>query len=72
VVGRGLIQERNINIGETVEFGVSCRNFPAGTIFPDENGDANGKLHPHHTTVSSYRYYSDEQLNQVINVTLTS
>ena len=32
------------------------------------NWDANGKLHPHHTTVSSYRYYSDEQLNQVINV----
>ena len=32
------------------------------------NGDANGKLHPHHTTVSGYRYYSDEQLNQVINV----
>ncbi|EKC60827.1 transposon, resolvase, partial [human gut metagenome] len=27
-----------------------------------------GKLHPHHTTVSGYRYYSDEQLNQVINV----
>ena len=32
------------------------------------NWDANGKLHPHHTTVSSDRYYSDEQLNQVINV----
>ena len=32
------------------------------------NWDANGKLHPHHTTVSGYRYYSDEQLNQVINV----
>ena len=27
------------------------------------NWDANGKLHPHHTTVSGYRYYSDEQLN---------
>ena len=24
------------------------------------NWDANGKLHPHHTTVSGYRYYSDE------------
>ena len=23
------------------------------------NWDANGKLHPHHTTVSGYRYYSD-------------
>ena len=32
------------------------------------NWDANGKLHPHHTTVSGYRYYSDEQLNQVIHV----
>ena len=32
------------------------------------NWDANGKLHPHHTTVSGYRYYSDEQLNQVLNV----
>ena len=32
------------------------------------NWDANGKFHPHHTTVSGYRYYSDEQLNQVINV----
>ena len=36
------------------------------------NWDANGKLHPHHTTVSGYRYYSDEQLNQVINVKPTS
>ena len=24
------------------------------------NWDVNGKLHPHHTTVSGYRYYSDE------------
>ncbi|WP_439099919.1 MerR family DNA-binding transcriptional regulator, partial [Blautia wexlerae] len=32
------------------------------------NWDANGKLHLHHTTVSGYRCYSDEQLNQVINV----
>ena len=32
------------------------------------NWDSNGKLHPHHTTVSDYRYYSDEQLNQVMNV----
>ena len=32
------------------------------------NWDANGKLHLHHTTVSGYRYYSDEQLNQVMNV----
>ena len=33
-----------------------------------QNWDANGKLHPHHTTTSGYRYYFDEQLNQVINV----
>ena len=32
------------------------------------NWDANGKLHPHHTTASGYRYYSDEQLNQVLDV----
>ena len=32
------------------------------------NWDSNGKLLPHHTTASGYRYYSDEQLNQVINV----
>ena len=29
--------------------------------------DANGKLHPHHTTVSDYRYYSDD-LVQIITV----
>ena len=32
------------------------------------NWDSNGKLHPHHATTSGYRYYSDEQLNQVMNV----
>ena len=32
------------------------------------NWDSNGKLHPHHTTASGYRYYSDEQLSQVMNV----
>ena len=32
------------------------------------NWDSNGKLHPHHTTASGYRYYSDEQLNQVMNI----
>lgn len=32
------------------------------------NWDSNGKLHPHHTTASGYRYYSNEQLNQVILV----
>lgn len=32
------------------------------------NWDANGKLHPHHTSTNGYRYYSHEQLNQVMNV----
>ena len=32
------------------------------------NWDAKGKLHPHHTSSSGYRYYSREQLNQVMNV----
>ena len=33
------------------------------------NWDANGKLHPHHTSTNGYRYYSYEQLNQVMNIT---
>ena len=32
------------------------------------NWDNNGKLLPHHTTDSGYRYYSEEQLNQVLNI----
>ena len=32
------------------------------------NWDAKGKLHPHHTSSSGYRYYSHEQLNQVMNI----
>ena len=32
------------------------------------NWDKNGKLHPHHTSSNGYRYYSHEQLNQVMNV----
>ena len=31
------------------------------------NWDNNGKLHPHHTTLSGYRYYSEEQLNNRLN-----
>lgn len=31
------------------------------------NWDNNGKLHPHHTSSNGYRYYSHEQLNQVMN-----
>ena len=32
------------------------------------NWDKKGKLHPHHTCSNGYRYYSHEQLNQVMNV----
>lgn len=32
------------------------------------NWDAKGKLHPHHTSTNGYRYYSHEQLNQVMNI----
>jgi predicted site-specific integrase-resolvase len=33
------------------------------------NWDKKGKLHPHHTSSNGYRYYSHEQLNQIINIT---
>ena len=32
------------------------------------NWNANGKLYPHHTSSNGYRYYSQEQLNQVMNI----
>ena len=32
------------------------------------NWDVKGKLHPHHTSSNGYRYYSQEQLNQVMNI----
>ena len=32
------------------------------------NQDKNGKLHSHHTSSNGYRYYSHEQLNQVMNI----
>ena len=32
------------------------------------NWDKNGKLHPHHTSSNGYRYYTPEQLNQVMNI----
>ena len=32
------------------------------------NWDKAGKLEPHHTTESGYRYYSEEQLNQVLRI----
>ena len=32
------------------------------------NWDAKDKLHPHHTSSNGYRYYSQEQLNQVMNI----
>ena len=32
------------------------------------NWDKKGKLHPHHTSSNGYRYYSHEQLNQVMHI----
>ena len=32
------------------------------------NWDKSGKLHPHHTSSNGYRYYSHEQLNQIMNI----
>ena len=32
------------------------------------NWDRNGKLRPHHTSSNGYRYYSREQLNQVMHI----
>lgn len=32
------------------------------------NWDMKGKLHPHHKSSNGYRYYSHEQLNQVLNI----
>ena len=32
------------------------------------NWDKNNKLKPHHTSTNGYRYYSYEQLNQVMNI----
>ena len=32
------------------------------------NWDKAGKLKPHHTTENGYRYYSEEQLNQVLRI----
>ena len=32
------------------------------------NWDKTGKLTPHHTSQSGYRYYSEEQLNQVLKI----
>ena len=39
----------------------SCRTIESAA-------DKNGKLHPHHTSSNGYRYYSHEQLNQVMNI----
>lgn len=40
-------------------------NVSAQTL---RNWDKNGKLKPHHTTHSGYRYYSKEQLNKILGV----
>lgn len=40
-------------------------NVTAQTL---RNWDKNGRLKPHHTTDSGYRYYSQEQLNRILGV----
>lgn len=40
-------------------------NVTAQTL---RNWDKSGKLKPHHTTDSGYRYYSQEQLNKILGV----
>ena len=40
-------------------------NVSAQTL---RNWDKNGKLTPHHTSSNGYRYYSNEQLNQALNI----
>ena len=40
-------------------------NVTAQTL---RNWDKSGKLKPHHTTDSGYRYYSQEQLNRILGV----
>lgn len=40
-------------------------NVTAQTL---RNWDKNGKLKPHHTTSSGYRYYSNEQLNRILGI----
>lgn len=32
------------------------------------NWDKSGRLHPHHTSANGYRWYSEEQLNKVLNI----
>ena len=36
------------------------------------NWDHAGKLHPHHVSESGYRYYSEEQLNEVLHIPKSS
>jgi len=40
-------------------------NVSAQTL---RNWDNKNKLKPHHTSTNGYRYYSQEQLNQVLNI----
>jgi len=40
-------------------------NVSAQTL---RNWDNNDKLKPHHTSTNGYRYYSQEQLNQVLDI----
>ena len=44
-------------------------NVTAQTL---RNWDKSGKLKPHHTTDSGYRYYSQEQLNRILGIKNTT
>ncbi|MBC2854230.1 IS607 family transposase [Cetobacterium sp. 2G large] len=46
---------------------VKVLNVTAQTL---RNWDSNGKLVPHHKTDSGYRYYSEEQLNKFLGITI--
>ena len=51
--------EKFYSIREVTE----CLGVTAQTL---RNWDRSGKLHPHHTSGNGYRYYSEEQINQII------
>lgn len=36
------------------------------------NWDNKGKLHPHHTTSNGYRYYSEEQFNNIMKININN
>ena len=58
---KNLIMSKYYSINECSKIlGVSAQTL--------RNWDNSGKLHPHHTSSNGYRYYSHEQLNQVMNI----